>query len=162
MAERTYENDRIRVHWSSALCIHTGRCVRAQPGVFDVKRRPWVDVDAADADAVAAAVERCPTGALTYERLDGAPGEQPPATTTITALPNGPLAVRGAVEVRDGQGGALAAGSRLTLCRCGHSRNQPFCDLSHRAAGFRNTPVAESTRRRQAECPEDIDPVPGP
>jgi uncharacterized Fe-S cluster protein YjdI len=65
---RTYETDAIRVHWDSARCIHTGVCLRTLPQVFDTSRRPWVDIEAADADAIADAVERCPTGALRYER----------------------------------------------------------------------------------------------
>jgi len=89
--QRTYENDRIRVHWDSARCIHTGICLRALPDVFDTGRRPWVEIDAAAADAVADAVERCPTGALRYERLDGAEGEQPERPTKVIPITDGPL-----------------------------------------------------------------------
>ena len=74
-ARRTYESDAIAVHWDASKCIHTGRCLRALPSVFDTGRRPWVEIDAADADAVAAAVETCPSGALWYERRDGKPAE---------------------------------------------------------------------------------------
>ena len=75
MAKRTYTTDRIAVHWDSQRCIHTGMCLRSLPEVFDTSNRPWVTVDGADADAVAAAIEKCPSGALRYERLDGAAGE---------------------------------------------------------------------------------------
>lgn len=162
MARRAYETERIRVHWNSERCIHTAICLNALPEVFDVERRPWVDIEAADADAIAEAVERCPTGALAYERLDGEAGEQPPAKTTIIPWPNGPLMVRGNIEVRDARGNLFDTGMRMTLCRCGHSENQPFCDLSHRRVGFRNVPQAIGTDRREAASPRDISEQPGP
>lgn len=162
MVERSYSTDRIAVHWNSELCIHTAICLNALPDVFDVNRRPWMEIDAADADAVAATVEKCPTGALTYERLDGEPGEQPPAETTVIPWPNGPLMVRGNVTVRDAKGKVFGAGPRFTLCRCGASRNQPFCDLSHREIGFRNNPRVVPINRETAESPQDISHEVGP
>ncbi len=158
MVERTYETDSIRVHWNSALCIHTAICLKALPQVFDVNRSPWVRIDAANADEVAAAVERCPTGALTYERLDGGPDEPVPAETTIIPWPNGPLMVRGNLQVRDAKGNLFEAGPRMTLCRCGSSENQPFCDLSHRRVGFRNVPRATRPERAEAQSPRDVSP----
>lgn len=128
---RTYETDAIRVHWDSARCIHTGFCLRALPSVFDVQRRPWVDVDAADADAVGDAVERCPTGALRYERLDGAEDETPRRPTLVLPIENGPLLMVGDLDVRTPAGEQITHEARLTLCRCGMTRNQPFCDNSH-------------------------------
>jgi len=74
---RTYSGDAIEVHWEPRLCIHAQNCVRKLPRVFRAAERPWIVVDGAGADAVAAAVERCPTGALHYRRLDGGPEEEP-------------------------------------------------------------------------------------
>lgn len=153
MAERTYENDAIRVHWDSSRCIHVGTCLRDGLGVFDVGRRPWVDLSLADTETIVAAIEGCPSGALRYDRLDGGPQEQPDVPTSVVPWPNGPLMVRGEMVVRDSRGGEFAAGPRVTLCRCGSSANQPFCDLSHRAARFRDNPKAP---RPSAESPADI------
>jgi uncharacterized Fe-S cluster protein YjdI/CDGSH-type Zn-finger protein len=162
MVKRSYRTDEIVVHWNSELCIHTAICLNTLPGVFDVQARPWVTADAAGADEIAYAIERCPTGALTYERTDGAPGEEAPAETTIIPWPNGPLMVRGNVEIRDAKGKLFTAGPRFTLCRCGASKNQPFCDLSHRMIGFLNNPRVVSADRDTAESPQDIDPEIGP
>ena len=54
-----------------------------------------------------------------------------------------PYFVRGSFQVEDRHGNTFDTGPRATLCRCGHSQNQPFCDLSHREAGFRSYPRAE-------------------
>ena len=156
MTKRTYESTQIRVYWNSARCIHTAKCLKALPEVFDVQRRPWIAINAAEADEIAHAVEQCPTGALAYERLDDAPGEQIPSETTIIPLPNGPLIVKGEVEIRDSNGNLFDTGFRMALCRCGHSQNQPFCDLSHLKAGFRNIPRVSDPQREQAQSPRDI------
>lgn len=136
-AHRDYAGDGIVVHWAAERCIHTGRCIAAQPGVFDPGRRPWVDASRADADAIAEAVERCPTGALTYTRTDGAAQEAVPDVVTIRVARDGPLALRGAARVAGERVGPLGAdrtaAGRFALCRCGRTQHAPYCDNSHRA-----------------------------
>jgi uncharacterized Fe-S cluster protein YjdI/CDGSH-type Zn-finger protein len=155
MAERDYRTDEIIVHWDSSRCIHTGICLRSLHNVFNLRQTPWVDVEAATADEIAATIEKCPSGALSYTRT-GAAGESPPETTTVIPLPDGPLSVRGDVEVRDSEGDLMAAGYRMTLCRCGHSKNQPFCDLSHRDIGFTDNPRAIPEHRQEAADPSGV------
>ena len=154
--KRTYENDQIRVMWDSSLCIHTGRCLRAAGEVFDVGRRPWVDLDGGTLEETIRAIEECPSGALRYERLDDGPQEVAASPVTVIPWPNGPLMVRGNVEVRDARGELFDVGPRLTLCRCGHSKNHPFCDLSHREAKFKNYPRVENELREAATAPDEV------
>lgn len=134
---KVYANDAIEVHWEPRLCIHTRNCVNGLGAVFDPERRPWIDVDAADPDEIAATVLTCPTGALHFRRLDGGPQEEPAVEATIEPRPNGPLFVRGRVRVVDPDGTLLREDTRVALCRCGGSQNKPFCDGTHRRIGFR-------------------------
>ncbi len=103
-----------------------------------MRRRPWILIDAAPADAVARAVMGCPTGALRFERPDGAAQEPPAEPPAIEAQPDGPLYVRGRVRIVN-QDGAVRELPRAALCRCGESNNKPFCDGMHRRNGFRTT-----------------------
>jgi uncharacterized Fe-S cluster protein YjdI/CDGSH-type Zn-finger protein len=135
MTRRTYPGTDIQVTFDADLCIHATECVRGLPAVFDRDRRPWVMTDHAPADEVSRVVERCPTGALQYQRRDGHPGEQPSTTTRVTPVENGPLAVRGDLLVRH-EDGTLERLPRAALCRCGQSKNKPFCDNSHLESGF--------------------------
>jgi len=65
----------------------------------------------------------------------------PAVATTITACPNGPLLVRGQVELLDADGVVIPQRRRtVALCRCGFSAIKPHCDGSHKAAGFRTEP----------------------
>ena len=138
---KTYRAEGIAVSYDARLCIHAKRCVEGLPAVFDPKARPWIRPEAAAPDVIADVVRRCPTGALAFERPDGA-AETADAAVTITMDRDGPLFVRGGVRLVDGSGEAWSAGPRFALCRCGGSGNKPFCDGSHRSCGFRAAEVA--------------------
>jgi uncharacterized Fe-S cluster protein YjdI len=133
---REYANDEIVVEWHPRLCFHARECIKALPAVFDAERRPWIDVDQASADEVEAAVALCPSGALRSRRLDGVVSAQPSEETTITLLKNGPLLLRGNVRIVDDEGNEVTVLERAALCRCGGSKNKPFCDGTHRTNGF--------------------------
>ncbi|WP_431559480.1 (4Fe-4S)-binding protein [Methyloceanibacter sp.] len=64
-----YRNDKVVVRYDPKICIHAGECVRGLPSVFNVSKKPWIDVSGASADVIAEQVKRCPSGALTYELL---------------------------------------------------------------------------------------------
>jgi uncharacterized Fe-S cluster protein YjdI/CDGSH-type Zn-finger protein len=137
---RVYGDERIEVEWEPKLCIHTQNCIRRLPEVFRAGERPWIRIEAADADRIAAAVESCPTGALHFRRLDGGPPEEPPAEPVVVPRPNGPLFIRGRVRIEDADGNLIREDTRLALCRCGGSKNKPFCDGTHREIGFSTEP----------------------
>ena len=136
---RAYPGAAIEVHWEPRLCIHVRNCVSRLPSVFRPADRPWVVPDAADADAIAAAVEACPTGALHYRRLDGGLDEQAVEETTVDPRPDGPLFVRGRLRIVNADGDVVREDTRAALCRCGASENKPFCDGSHRRIGFKTS-----------------------
>jgi uncharacterized Fe-S cluster protein YjdI/CDGSH-type Zn-finger protein len=157
MATRTYEKDDLTVFWDSTRCIHTGICLRSLHSVFNLKNRPWVDVDAAGADEIIATIHKCPTGALRYTR--GGESEPAPEPTTMIPIHDGPLFVRGDLRVLDPEtGGVVAQETRLALCRCGKSENEPFCDNSHRRTHFTEAPSADDKARAEAQSPADICP----
>ena len=135
---RTYESDDIRVLWDISRCIHVADCIRKLPEVFDPQARPWVDVNGAPADQIAEAVRACPTGALRYESVGDLDDEIADEPTSVRVRPNGPLYIRGKLEIKDTAGNVIATESRVALCRCGASHNKPFCDNSHRMIGFKD------------------------
>jgi uncharacterized Fe-S cluster protein YjdI len=125
MTRRTYATDEIEVGWDASLCIHTARCLKAAPEVFDVHRRPWIVPDAGSAEEVIGAVAKCPTGALTVRRIgDVDPAEALPEQPNVMLVPNGPLMIRGKVEIVQPDGTVVRRSSRVTLCRCGASENE--------------------------------------
>ena len=136
---RTYDGAGITVEWRAERCIHTANCLRALPDVFDTSARPWIDVSQAEADAIAAAVRTCPSGALRYRGDDLPPDDGAGEPVTIDAQPNGPLFVRGPVLVTDHKDEPIVEEPRLALCRCGGSENKPFCDNTHSRIGWQES-----------------------
>jgi uncharacterized Fe-S cluster protein YjdI/CDGSH-type Zn-finger protein len=118
---KRYTGRAIEVTYDPVRCRHAAECVRGLPTVFDTSRRPWVQPDGADAELLASVVERCPTGALHYE-LSSDPPEEPVVPTRIRFPEDGPMLVRGDLDI-DGK-----AETRAALCRCGESASRPYCD----------------------------------
>ena len=113
-------------------CIHSRHCVLGAPRVFLANvKGPWLYPDEMNVENLAHVIQMCPSGSLTYERLDGGPQEPTPEVNELRLRENGPYAVRADVELV-GRGDLL----RATLCRCGASANKPFCDGSHNAIKF--------------------------
>ncbi|MEM6960018.1 MAG: CDGSH iron-sulfur domain-containing protein, partial [Myxococcota bacterium] len=110
-------------------------CGRAKGDLFVGGRDPWCDPDVSSDDDVADVCERCPTGALTYQaKAEGGPAESADDENRAFVAYNGPLYLRGEQDI-DAE---ASAGTRFraALCRCGESKNKPFCDNSHLEAGF--------------------------
>ena len=134
---REYRDGRISVYWAPEFCIHTARCINAQPQVFDPMRRPWVVLDDAGADAIAQAVRCLPDrGAHLLaqrrwaRRSRAGTAQRGAMAERVAALPARPCPGRR----RARKCGAEA--TRVALCRCGGSENKPYCDGTHRAIGF--------------------------
>jgi uncharacterized Fe-S cluster protein YjdI len=66
----SYTNGELTVFWRPEICQHSGICARGLPRVFSPRRRPWIDMDAASTDEIEGQVGRCPTGALSCERVE--------------------------------------------------------------------------------------------
>jgi uncharacterized Fe-S cluster protein YjdI len=124
---KRYTGEAVDVSFDPVRCRHAAECVRGLPAVFDVDRRPWILPDGGEPDDVVRVVARCPTGALrTHPHAAGA-HEESATPTEVTALPGGPVLVRGDLRVR-APGGRNERETRAALCSCGATTNAPYCD----------------------------------
>lgn len=133
-----YDGERATVSWHGRLCIHIGECGRAKGDLFVAGRKPWCQPDTSSDDEVQEVVLRCPTGALTVDYENGSRQEQADAENTVHVAYNGPLFVRGDLDIAEAPENAPGLKFRAALCRCGQSGNKPFCDNSHDKAEFRD------------------------
>jgi CDGSH-type Zn-finger protein/uncharacterized Fe-S cluster protein YjdI len=132
----TYEGENADVTWDARLCIHIGECGRADNELFVGGRKPWCQPDCVSGEDVAEVVERCPTGALTYLRKDGGAEETAPSQNRVTIANNGPIYLHGDLRLQDAPDDMPGVRFRAALCRCGASKNKPFCDNTHEEIGF--------------------------
>jgi CDGSH-type Zn-finger protein/uncharacterized Fe-S cluster protein YjdI len=152
----------LAVLFDTTRCVHARQCVTGAPKVFvaNVTHGPWIHPDEAEPERVIEVVHNCPSGALRYERVDGQPEPLPPVNL-LTIRERGPYAVRADLRLA-GESGAR----RLTLCRCGASKNKPFCDNSHAGVAFDATgepPPTNTASLADRDGPLAIEPeVDGP
>ena len=131
----TVAGEKLALSFETKRCIHARFCVTGAPGVFLANvQGPWIHPDAMEVERVVEVAHACPSGAITYHRLDGVHDETAPPVNLAAVREAGPYAFRGQLEI-DGE----PSGFRATLCRCGASKNKPFCDSSHHEIAFTAT-----------------------
>ena len=131
----TVAGQKLALSFETKRCIHARFCVTGAPDVFLANvQGPWIHPDAMEVERVVEVAHACPSGAITYHRLEGVHDETAPPVNLATIREAGPYAFRGELEI-DGE----PVGFRATLCRCGASKNKPFCDGSHHDVEFAAT-----------------------
>ena len=136
-----YSNGEVTIVWKPDTCIHSGICVKGLPNVFQAKRKPWIDPDAASTQQIVEQVARCPSGALTTFMNDGSGEkslEEPISSDNVKAvvMKDGPLLVHCDLEITGPDGSTTTKEKMTAFCRCGASSNKPYCDGSHKKVGF--------------------------
>jgi CDGSH-type Zn-finger protein/uncharacterized Fe-S cluster protein YjdI len=154
----TVEGRALTLMFEAKRCIHARFCVTGAPTVFLANvQGPWLHPDTLDVERLTAIAQECPSGAIRYRRKDGRPDESPPPVNLASIREGGPYALRGQLKI-----GGESAGFRATLCRCGASKNKPFCDGSHHEIGFSATgepPTGAIDTLPVRDGPLDIDPL---
>ena len=125
-----WQGKKITIHDNRGICAHAGRCTDGLPSVFRLKEEPWIHPDAASADEIIATIQNCPSGALSYS-VDEVEHRDRDGEPTIFVAPNGPYVVSGGPELLDAARLEGASKEHFTMCRCGGSKNKPFCDGTH-------------------------------
>ena len=130
-----YKGKGVTIHDNRGTCSHAGFCTSDLPAVWRSGIEPWIDPDGASKDEIVETIRKCPSGALIYEESGKVQSKYHQAPE-IQVARDGPYYVRGAIRLEGADFGAGASIEHYALCRCGASRNKPFCDGSHWYAGF--------------------------
>ena len=154
-----HRTESIAVLFNGNRCIHSRNCVLGRPDVFVPNASgEWIHPEKASPEAVAAIAYNCPSGAITFERLDGGEQETAPEVNVAHLRENGPIAFHCELDIA-GQ----TTSFRATLCRCGASGQKPYCDSSHNRIGFQSTgepPSQDSEPLSQRNGRLEITPAP--
>lgn len=141
---KEYSNGEVTIVWKPAICIHAKNCWRELLEVFDPSKRPWINPHGASTERIIQQIGRCPSGALSYYKNDDKekgkksdPVKQS-SEVFIEAVQGGPLMVSGSIAIKDKEGKTEHKCGTTAFCRCGQSKNQPYCDGSHEKSDFKN------------------------
>lgn len=142
---KEYQDQNIIVYWHPQLCSHAGKCWQGLPEVFKPEGRPWINLSASSAEELIRTIDKCPTQALQYSlpagsAVDPALAQGPGSkdykidasrAIKIRVIKDGPLIVEGPTRILDPNGELIKESDRFVLCRCGKTKNPPFCDGAH-------------------------------
>ena len=127
--------EQVVVRDDRSLCEHAGFCGNRVTSVWDMAGES-ADTDPVVRSAMISMIEHCPSGALTYRLAPAGEAVEPELAPEVGVVDDGPLFVTGRVPVTLADGTAYEVRARMTLCRCGGSKNKPFCDGTHAELGF--------------------------
>jgi uncharacterized Fe-S cluster protein YjdI len=157
---KRYRNKDITVYWKPSACVHASYCYRELIEVFDPSRRPWVDMEGSTSEKIIEVVNLCPTDALCWKWNEDEKNkdvradqynhvryrrpelmlenyetvEETPASVKVMA--DGPIVLKGDFDLTYGTARKEVRDGIISICRCGVSDHQPFCDGRHRKIGF--------------------------
>jgi len=158
--ERKYSNEEITVYWKPVACVHASYCYRELIEVFDPSRRPWVDMKGATTEKIIEIVNLCPTEALTWkwnndnknrdirsdqtnhinfrrpELISQDLSSVQESPVSVKVMNDGPVVIKGSFSLVYSENKKEMSDSIVSICRCGASDLQPFCDGKHRRIGF--------------------------
>ena len=125
---------KVVIRFDGNRCIHARHCVLSRPDVF-VPNVPgeWIHPDNATPEQVAEAGPRLSLRRHPVRTAGRRPQRGPPKVNLVRVRENGPLAFHAQLDINN------VPATRATLCRCGASKQKPYCDGSHNAAGFAAT-----------------------
>jgi len=140
-AEITYagevEGQQVTIGYTPVLCSHAAECSKRAGDVFNPKEKPWVQPENGKLADILSVMAACPSGALRVSVGDTPGHHLTSGDVEIEVEPHGPYWVKN-VEIEAEFNGVGASHSKYVLCRCGLSKNKPFCDGSHYDAGWRD------------------------
>ncbi len=133
-----YRREGITVYDDRSICSHAGVCTDDLPNVFRLGQEPWCELQAGEMEMIIDVVKRCPSGALSFSLGESGETVDEDKVPTISVSKDGPLEVFGRLELQSADASPYETRARYTLCRCGESKNKPYCDGTHWRIGFKH------------------------
>ena len=129
---KKYTNGDLTIVWEPKKCIHAAICVSSLPKVYNPEINPWIKAENAGIEELKSQIDKCPSAALSYQMKNDNNNKTENMETKIEVMENGPLLVRGKLEVKNSKGDIELKDKITAFCRCGASANKPYCDGAHK------------------------------
>jgi CDGSH-type Zn-finger protein len=149
-----YIGEGITIHDNRGVCSHAGFCTDNLPSVFRMGIEPWIDPNGALVEDIIRVIKMCPSGALSYS-LEGEKFDSLDRDPSINLRKDGPYHCVGGIELEDYDGSHPQSKEHYALCRCGGSKNKPFCDGTHWYIEFRDDEKSIPLKKEGKETIEE-------
>ena len=123
----------VTVSYTPVLCTHAAQCQAKAGSVFKPHEKPWVQPEHGTLEEISEVMAACPSGALRIGIGHLEPRHITSDEVGITVEKDGPYHVTN-VDLEAEFNGVGASEAKYSLCRCGLSKNKPFCDGTHHDA----------------------------
>ena len=147
-----FEGEEADVLWDGRLCMHMEECWRDKSDLFELGRRPFGQPDLVSTDYILEVAKRCPSGAIVFRPHGDVDAETAEPVNTVRVASDGPLYFTGELVIEGSEEDMDSVAFRAALCRCGLSKNKPFCDASHVEGGFKDTGAVGQT----GQSPDEV------
>lgn len=133
---KAYKGKEITIYDNRNICSHRGYCTTELPSVFK-ESDPWINPDGDTVEKIMALCDKCPSGALSYSLAREDRNQGPNSEVSTVRLSerhygyHGPYDVSGPIEIEGQLKRQPELKNKMTLCRCGHSKNKPYCSGEH-------------------------------
>ncbi|MDA3818618.1 MAG: glutamate synthase-related protein [Prolixibacteraceae bacterium] len=148
----SYVGKTITIHDNRGICAHIGNCTNGLPKVFQMGVEPWINPNAETVEKIIETIKKCPSGALSYS-IDGVKYDKFSMHPEIVVTKDGSYYVKGSIQFNDND--HPESTEHYALCRCGKSKNKPFCDGQHWYTNFSDlgeiTPMNFNKNEKVAE-----------
>ncbi len=149
-----YVGKTITIHDDRGICSHAGYCTDGLPSVFLMRTEPWIDANGDTVEKIIETIRKCPSGALSYS-VDGVHYDHYHDIPRIKLAENGPYTVTGEIALNDND--TPTSTEHFTLCRCGKSKNKPFCSGQHWYEKFADDGKVKTEPQSSCACTEPYD-----
>lgn len=127
---QTYEGIDITVVFNRSICSGAAQCVHKFPKIYTNASEDWVFPNEGSIEEIKESIKNCPSGALSFIENQST-SKTTNTTHSLSISQKGPIYVKGAIDLEVEHWSSYANKEQYALCRCGASKNKPFCDYSH-------------------------------
>lgn len=120
----------VTISYTPVLCTHAAQCQARAKEVFNPNEKPWIRPENGKLESILEVIAACPSGALRVAVENVPPQHLTDGDVSISVEKNGPYHIKN-VAIDADFNGVGASRTKYSLCRCGLSKNKPFCDGSH-------------------------------
>ncbi|MGD2246517.1 MAG: glutamate synthase-related protein, partial [Candidatus Aminicenantes bacterium] len=149
-----YAGKDISIHDNRGVCSHVGYCTDNLPSVFRMGVEPWIDPGGAPVEDVIRVIKMCPSGALSYS-IGGVKYDSQDRDPSVNLHKDGPYHCVGHIELNDYKNSKPESSEHFALCRCGGSKNKPFCDGTHWYIQFEDSEASIPLEKKGEETIEE-------